>query len=220
MTITKSPYRSLFQLGGLALGSVLVIFGLKWFTYADGRTGSKSPSADKPKLSAKPITPVIPARACGKVQITHSVMINRPAKDLFSFWRKWENLPEFMKQIQTVSMLSETKMFWIKQSPSGKFTTGETNLVEEENKSLGGQSKGLGCIGEGGLVQLVPAPNGRSTRMNVIMEYERADSGVGASLASVSGELRDDPIRDDLRWFKHLMETNEIPVTQNQASVR
>jgi uncharacterized membrane protein len=225
MTNTKSPYRSLFQLGGLALGSVLVIFGLKWFTYADGRLGSKSPTARKPdgnlqeplarvryKLPAKPVNCLTQAVPCRKVQIKYSVIINRPAKDLFSFWRKWENLPEFMKQIHTVSVRSETKMFWVKQSLSGNFTAGETE-IGEENKSLGGRSQGTDGINEGGLVQFVPTPNGRSTRVNVIMEYDQPSSSVGAGVARGPNELPDDSIREDLRRFKRLMETNETPTT-------
>lgn len=47
-----------------------------------------------------------------KISIDTSVMINKPAADVYKFWRKLENLPLFMKHLQQVDVLDDKTSVW------------------------------------------------------------------------------------------------------------
>ena len=54
------------------------------------------------------------------VKVEKSVMINRPAADLYAYWRRFENLPHFMQHLESVTESSSTRSHWIAKAPLGK----------------------------------------------------------------------------------------------------
>ena len=46
------------------------------------------------------------------VDISASVMINKPKEEVYAFWRKLENLPRFLKHLESVSVLDEKTSMW------------------------------------------------------------------------------------------------------------
>jgi uncharacterized membrane protein len=52
------------------------------------------------------------------------------------------------------------------------------------------------------------------------MQYNPPGGRLGAALAKIFGEEPNQTVREDLRHFKQLMETGEIPTTEGQPSGR
>jgi uncharacterized membrane protein len=68
-----------------------------------------------------------------------------------------------------------------------------------------------------GTVQFEPAPGGKGTEVQVLMEYEPPAGVAGAALAKLFGEEPAQQVEGDLRRFKQLVETGEIPTTRGQS---
>jgi len=64
-----------------------------------------------------------------------------------------------------------------------------------------------------GAVRFAAAPGARGTEVRVQMEYKPPAGRVGRVIAMLFGEEPEQQIREDLRRFKALMETGEIPLS-------
>jgi uncharacterized membrane protein len=68
----------------------------------DGRTGSANPDGGSAK---------------GGVDTGSSVTINKPVDELYRFWRHFENLPRFMRHLESVIALNNTRSHWVAKIP-------------------------------------------------------------------------------------------------------
>src|SRR3982750_4651839 len=62
--------------------------------------------------------------------------INRPAEELFRFWRNFENLPRFMKHLESVTVLDDTRSHWKVKGPLGKELEWDAGIINEETNRL------------------------------------------------------------------------------------
>jgi uncharacterized membrane protein len=65
-------------------------------------------------------------------------------------------------------------------------------------------------------VRFVPGPEGRGTEVKVVIDYIPPAGRLGNFVATLFGKNPSQQIREDLRRFKRLMETNEVPTTEGQ----
>jgi uncharacterized membrane protein len=47
------------------------------------------------------------------VNIRSSFLINKPRQQVYDFWRKLDNLPLFMKHLESVEMIDDTRSHWV-----------------------------------------------------------------------------------------------------------
>jgi uncharacterized membrane protein len=152
--------------------------------------------------------------------VSRAVTINRSAEDLFKFWRNFENLPRFMTGL--VSVRAEGKRsHWVARGPLGTHAEWDAEIItEESNRLIGWRSLEGSEVATAGSVHFNPAPGGRGTEVRVEMKYEPPAGKVGALIAKLFGEDPARQIQEDLRRFKQLMETGEIPTAQAPLSNR
>ena len=152
-------------------------------------------------------------------RVIKAVTINRSCEDLFRFWRRLENLPQFAKHLISVKELSNKESHWVAKSPAG--TTAEWDAViikETENEYLAWESKPSSEIDNAGSVRFRPAPAGRGSEVIVTLQYIPPIGTLGALVAKLYGEEPDIQVEEDLGRFKTLMETGEIPSTAGQPT--
>ncbi len=58
-------------------------------------------------------------RGRGGTLVDESVTVNRPASELYAFWRKLDNLPQFMTHLESVEQTSDTVSRWTARGPGG-----------------------------------------------------------------------------------------------------
>jgi hypothetical protein len=75
-------------------------------------------------------------------------------------------------------------------------------------------------IPNAGAVNFREAPGGRGTEVKVSLEYEPPAGKLGALVARLFGEEPAIQVREDLRRFKALQESGEIPVSENPGQGR
>ena len=145
--------------------------------------------------------------------------VKRSAEDLFRFWRRLENLPEFARHLVAVKELSATESHWVAKSPAGTTSEWDAQIIEvRERELIAWESKPGSEIDNAGSVQFTPAPGGQGTEVKVSLEYIPPVGAVGAMIAKLYGEEPDIQVEDDLARFKALMETGEIPTIEGQPA--
>jgi uncharacterized membrane protein len=155
-----------------------------------------------------------------RVEKTVSIA-NKSPEELYRFWRNFENLPTFMKHLQSVTVINPTRSHWIANAPMGKTVEWDAEIItEQENHLIAWTSVEGAEIDHSGFVRFQLGPRGRGTEVKVVMEYKPPAGIVGATLAKLFGEEPEQQIGDELRRFKMLMEAGEIATTEGQPAGR
>jgi uncharacterized membrane protein len=161
-----------------------------------------------------------PALKSGKGEkLKKSLTINRPASELYAFWRHLENLPRFMVHLKSVTERGNGTSHWIIETSKGKELEWDARIIEDRpNEMISWQSLEGADVENAGSVWFTPAPSGRGTVVRVSMKYSPPGGKVGAILAKLTGQGAEKELAEDLFRFKALMETGEVPTTQGQPN--
>ncbi len=155
------------------------------------------------------------------IKVEKTVTIDKPADELYRFWRDFENLPRFMKHLKYVKVLDDRRSHWIASAPIGNSIEWDAEIVrEEENHLIAWASVEGADVENSGFVRFQSAPEGRGTEVKVVLEYNPPGGAITATLAKLFGEIPQQQIADDLGRFKQFMETGEIATTEGQSSGR
>ena len=151
------------------------------------------------------------------INVLESVTINRPIEELYRFWRNLENLPQFMRHLESVEKVTDTISHWRAKGPAGTRVEWDAEIHNEvANQVIGWRSLEGADVVSAGSVNFDAAPGGRGTRVTVNLQYSPPGGKVGAAVARLFGRDAETEIREDLRRFKQLVEAGEVPTTQGQ----
>lgn len=155
------------------------------------------------------------------IRVDKVVTVNKSPEELYQFWRNLENLPRFMNHLQSVTVRDDRHSHWVATGPVGKRVSWDAEIISDvPNHVIGWRSLPGSDVDSGGSVRFEPAPNGRGTEVRVSLQYNPPGGSVGAALAKLLGSDPKWQIGEDLRRFKQLMETGELPTTEGQPSGR
>ena len=145
------------------------------------------------------------------IQVEESITIDRPIGELYRFWRNFENLPRFMKHLDSVSMREKAVSHWVAKGPAGMRVEWDARIINDvEDKVIGWQSLEGSMIATAGSVNF--DEGSRGTRVTVHLQYSPPGGKLGAAVAWLFREEPHRTIREDLGRFKQLMETGQITI--------
>lgn len=154
-------------------------------------------------------------------RVEKSVTINAPATQLYEFWRRFDNLPRFMNNLESVEVLDDKRSRWTTRGPAGTSVSWEAEIINEvPNELIGWRSVEGSRVDNAGSVHFTPLPGNRGTELKVVLRYDPPAGVVGATLSKILG---DDPaanVQEDLRRLKALVETGEVPTVKDQSTGR
>ena len=155
------------------------------------------------------------------IEVRQSFTLNVPADVAFAFWRRFSEFPRFMKHVESVTELDDKRSHWVVRGPGDRTMEWDAEIVEEiPGRSIHWRTIGEPDVRHGGQVEFHPATGDRGTVAVIHLAYEAPAGKAGATLARVFGEDPEAEVREDLRKFKRLLETGEIPATEGQPSGR
>jgi uncharacterized membrane protein len=161
------------------------------------------------------------ARGDGAIRVAQAVTINRSPEELYRFWRDFQNLPRFMKHLESVRGTSDRRSQWVAKAPAGTTVKWDAEITEDRpNELIAWRSLEGADVDNVGSVRFERAPGGRGSIVKVEMRYSPPAGRIGATVAKLLGESPDWQIKDDLRRFKQLMEAGEIITTEGQPAGR
>jgi uncharacterized membrane protein len=152
------------------------------------------------------------------VTVETSVTISKPREELYSFWRRLENLPRFMRHLDAVTESGDGISHWVGRSPLGKVEWDAEIVEEREGHLLSWRSLPGSQVHNAGSVFFESAPAHRGTIVRVSFELQPPAGPIGRAVGKVMSPMTEQQVKQDLRRFKNLMETGEIPTTDGQPA--
>lgn len=157
-------------------------------------------------------------RRDGSVRVEHTLTINRSPEECYRLWRSSEALPRFMKHVESVQSLDERRQHWVVKGPGGTKVEWDAEITRDEPGTLiAWQSLPDSEVRNSGAIRFLPAPGGRGTFVSVTMQYEPPGGALGKTVAMLMGEDPQVTVKEDMRRFKALLETGEVPTTEGQT---
>ena len=96
--------------------------------------------------------------------ISRTVTVNRPARELYDFWRDFTNFPQFMDNIRSVEKLDDTRSRWVIEAPAGTSVEFVSRIIEDEpGRLIAWQSEEGADVRNSGRIEFIDGPPGRGT---------------------------------------------------------
>lgn len=156
-------------------------------------------------------TPHEPIRG---IRVQSSMTILRPIEEVFAFWRDFENLPRFMRHLESVEDIGDGISRWQAKAPAGLSARWDAEITDlRENALIAWRSLPGSTVENAGFVSFRPAPGGRGTELHVRLRYDPPGGRITRALAFLFREEPGQQVKDDLRRFKQMMEVGEVVVS-------
>jgi uncharacterized membrane protein len=147
-----------------------------------------------------------------------SFAINCKPDVAYRFWRNYENLPSFMRHLESVKVIDGGRSEWVATGPMEARIRWTAQTTEDrENERIAWQSLPGGDLMNSGSVEFRPDLAGRGTIVKVKMDYLPPAGALGRAVAILMGKDPEFAVREALRRFKSLIETGEVPTTLGQS---
>ncbi len=152
-------------------------------------------------------------------KVTKTLTINKSAAELYQYWHDFENLPRFMKHLQSVKVIDSIKSHWVTHGPLGGTVEWDANIIEDwKNQSISWASAEGADIQNTGFIRFTPLAHDLGTEVKVEIEYNPPAGAIGEALFTLFGESPQQQLGEDLNRFKMLMEVGEIATTDEGRS--
>lgn len=198
-----------------ALGGALVFRGATGhcFVYRSLGVSSNGEQAEEQSQVSVPY---------GKgVRVEKSVTINASPQQLYTFWRNFENLPRFMRNLESVECHDSLRSHWVAKGPVRTKVDWEAEIINEiPNELIAWRSVNGSKVDNAGSVHFSPATGGRGTEVKVVLRYDPPGGVFGATVSKILGEDPAMNVQEDLRRLKMLVETGELATTEGQPAGR
>lgn len=145
------------------------------------------------------------------VKIERSVTVDVPRSQVFRIWRNFTNLPRIMSHLERVEALTPTRSRWVLKPLAGTPVEWDAEIINETpDELIAWRALGNDLVDHAGSVRFEPVQGGRSTLVSVSLQYAPPGGGLGHAVASLFGEDAGRQIDDDLRAFKHAVESGRL----------
>ena len=150
-----------------------------------------------------------------------SVLLNCTPEEAYKFWHKFEDLPLFMRHLDSVTQLGDKRYRWVAIGPMGvKVRWGAEITNDRPNELIAWRSLPGSDLYLEGAVRFEPATGSRGTLVETRMRYSSPAGALGRAVTSLFGKDPSFLAQQDLRRFKALVEAGEIPTTEGQPHGR
>ena len=156
----------------------------------------------------------------GETVIGRAVTINRPASELFAYFRDFANLPSFMENVERIDVLDARRSHWVVKAPGGRTVEWDATVTDEQqDRFIAWTSEPGADVANSGRVEFRDAGT-RGTVVTATILYDPPGGVIGKIIAKMFQREPAIQARRDLRRFKQLMETGEIATAAMNAKQR
>ena len=144
------------------------------------------------------------------VRVEQFLTINRTPQQVYDFWRNQENLPRFLRHIESVQMTGEQSSHWKARGPAGTSLEWDAEMVEDyPGQLILWRSVGDADLPNEGSVEFREAPDGRGTEVKLTIRYYPPGGAAGKIAARLADTITARQIEEDLKRLKQILETGE-----------
>ena len=141
-------------------------------------------------------------------------IVNLPPDEVYKFWRDFQNLPRFMRHLESVVDMGDGRSRWKAKGPAGMEVEWDATIIADvPGEVITWRSLEGSDVDNAGAVRFERATGGRGTIIKVNIEYNPVGGVIGAAVAKLFGEEPEQQLDDDLRRFKQVLEVGEVVVS-------
>ena len=147
--------------------------------------------------------------------VLKSITIGRPADTLYSFWRDFSNLAQFMENIERIDVIDGRRSHWVVKAPAGKTVEWDAVITEDEpGRRIAWETARDADIKNAGFVEFKDAPGDLGGEIHAHIVYDPPGGALGEVIAKLFQKEPGVQAHRDLRRLKMLIETGEIATTE------
>lgn len=155
------------------------------------------------------------------VNVESFITINRSPAELYRLWREPRTLGQIMGHFAEINTNGENSARWSVRVPLGQSIEWDARIVEDRpDEFVRWESAEGASVPNEGSVQFRPATGNRGTEVRLGFSFDPPGGVLGSAAASLLSVVPDALAAKALRRFKALVETGEIPTTENQPAAR
>jgi len=141
------------------------------------------------------------------VNIRTSVQINRPVTEVYDFWRKLENLPQFMSHLKKVDEIDSITSEWTANGPAGigQVSWSAQILMDEPREMLSWCSLPGSTIYNAGKV-VFKELGVNKTEIDVTISYHAPLGVAGEAAAKLLNPMFESMVKKDIESLKTILE--------------
>ncbi len=150
--------------------------------------------------------------------VSRSVTINAPRQQLYDRFRDFSQLPAFMENVDSITVMDPTHSHWVVKAPGG--TTVEWDAIVTEDvpgEKISWEAAPGASIDNHGTVEFRDAPAQRGTEVHLTVIYKPPLGAIGRLAAKLTQKEPGIQARRDLKRFKMLVEAGEIATNLPQG---
>lgn len=143
------------------------------------------------------------------IKVTHTLTVRQPPAHVYAFWRDLENLPRFMRHLESVTVLDERRSRWRVKGPVDTSVGWDAEIINDvPGELIAWRSLEGAEVPNAGSVRFERGLGGHATRITVSLEYRPPAGVLGSLMAAALGSSPQRQVEDDLQRFKELLETD------------
>ncbi len=143
------------------------------------------------------------------IKVERSILIDRPSREIYDFWRNFSNLPQVLDHLDSVADLGGGRSRWVARGPAGTRIEWDSEIVNDiPGELIAWKTVGEPDVAHAGSVHFTPS--GAGTEVRFVMDYEPPAGRLMDVAAKVMGESPDQKIREDLKRLKTLFEAGQV----------
>jgi uncharacterized membrane protein len=199
--------RNLKHASGISMllsGSYLLIRGFSGYCSVNNLIGRNT--AETPKKGSA-------------MEASATFIINKPKSEVYAYWRKLENLPNFMQHLEKVKELDDKRSNWTAKIPGAEKIPGslgtvswEAEIVEDvPGEMISWSSLPGSTVDNAGEVRFRETPDNNGTEIKACVSYRLPAGDIGSLAAKLFNPAVEKMMREDLRSFRNVLETATTP---------
>lgn len=149
------------------------------------------------------------------INIRTTVQVHKPRHEVYNFWRKLENLPQFMRHLKEVRQIDDRTSHWEAFVPGGLGTVSWDAVIveEQENAFIGWNSLPGATIENAGKVEFREIGDGW-TEVYAVITYRAPLGFAGQGVSGLLNPLFEKMVRQDIKDFKRHIESGGSQVSE------
>lgn len=175
--------------------------------------------SDPPERDDAPVTAAKDLES-DRALVAESVTINRPARELYAFWRDPQNLVQVMDNVVSIEAIGQDRSRWTVKAPAGNEVSWESIITRDvPGEEITWQSAEGADVANSGRIEFRDTGE-RGTVVRAVIAYDPPAGTVGRIIAKLFQREPRIQTRRELHRFKQLMEAGEVATSARNQRER
>jgi uncharacterized membrane protein len=120
------------------------------------------------------------------LNLEETITVQKPVEELYSLWRRLENLPRFMSHLESVTQENDQQSHWVARLPGSFRLEWDATIIEDvKNQRISWRSLPGSSVDHTGSVFFHFVPARKATEIKIICSYKPPAGSVGGAVAKL-----------------------------------